>query len=221
MLPLFSSILPVRFALLTCAGLAAVTALALSFLHEQAFTDGRSSKRWQKTSVMVAGIVSVTWLPAWPYPTGATTLPPRNVAEFSGRVPLLLTYPYPSVTEDQPLLWQASRDFAFRVLGGYAYRAGPSGKPTLLPPLLSPAGIQEWLVGERTGFGRLYPSPPSYGEVLGEVKPFIAVNRVDGVLVDTSQPNGSQVEEMFRRALGAPSTGGGPFVLWITGGQRQ
>lgn len=220
-IPLFSSILPVRFALFTGAGLAAVTAFAMSFLHAQASADGRPSRRWLMKPLAVAGFVTVTWLPAWPYAAGATTLPPKSLSGLSGRVPLLLTYPYPSEAGDQALVWQAARDFSFRVLGGYAYRAEPSGKPTLLPPLLRPAGIQEWLVGEQTGFGRLYPKPPAYGDVLGEVKPFIAMNRVDGVLVDTAQPKGLQVEGLFHRALGAPSADAGPFVLWRIGGPRQ
>lgn len=221
LIPLFRSILPIRFALFTCAGLAAVTAFGLSFLHGPASAGRRPSKGWWAGTLAVAALVTVTWLPQWPYPAGATTLPPRSVAASSGQVPVLLTYPYPAITEDEALVWQATSDFSFRVLGGYAYRAQPSGKPTLLPPLLRPAGVQEWLAGERTGFGRLYPNPPSYRDVLSEVKPFIAMNRVDGVLVDSSERNGHEVEQLFRRVLGPPTATAGPFVLWRTVGLPQ
>jgi len=230
-LPALDNILPIRFAFTTDACLAAVIAFGLDDLRrrsQERSTDPRQRERGSTPmpvgfafAAVFAALV-VTWLPTWPYPSATVPLLPASVTKaLPADNPLVLAYPYPIAPEDQANLWQADAHLSFRLFGVYGFVPGVGGRSTTIPPLLSPPGVQEFLVEEDgirrfyPGNKEFYPASPPLDQVVKQARILSHRYGIQAVLVDLSAPHGRTVTEMFITALGQPSVTGGQFDLWI------
>jgi hypothetical protein len=221
-LPALDSILPIRFAFTTDACVAAVVAFSLDEIRRRSHERSTVSRLHQPSALLPAGFAFtvvavafvVTWLPTWPYPSQSVTPLPAAVAKaLPSDNPIILTYPYPAAPEDQANLWQANARMAFRLVGVYGFVPGIGGRATVSPPLLSPAGVQEFLVGEY-GQGGFYPAPPPLHQVVSQTRIFVPRWDVKAVLVDLAAPRGRTVADMFTAAFGQPVVKSGHFELW-------
>ena len=159
-LPLLEDVLPSRFsvyeqffiAVIVALGLAhgsgegALPAASASSPGMQARPRRRHSRPGTvaQLSVVVVGLVAVASLvPNWPTPTTpvSTALPAFFTSSLSNEIPagsIVLTYPFDVSPENQPMLWQETDDFRWKLVGGYALAPKPSGRATFRPPALPP-----------------------------------------------------------------------------------
>jgi hypothetical protein len=82
-------------------------------------------------TALIAVALVLPWLLDWPMPyTTESVAPPPPVARLVAGLPahaVVLFYPFPSSEQDQALVWQASDDMRFAVVGGRGITAGPGG----------------------------------------------------------------------------------------------
>ena len=218
-LPLVNNILPVRFSLEVDACLAALIAFGIDDIRQRPIrADERASVGRQRgTFVVVAflAVLAVTQFPEWPYAVQEVPVLPREIRQaIPAGDPVMLTYPYASVLFPQPMLWQAEGAFPFRLVGGYAEHPDADGKPTGLPNVLNPPGLQAFLEGQE-GYNPYLPHVPVTAELEELTRQAIARNHIQTVLVDSSATGAEPVVDLFTRVLGQPAVSTGPLLLWV------
>lgn len=161
-IPVLKDILPSRVNFGVDAFFAAVIAFGLDDIRRGASrwgrgsasaegAVGRSARSFAAAGVILAALVA-SQLPGWPYQTlPASGLPPSLARAMPGGDPVVATYPYESydiATMTEPMSWQASDGYGFRILSGYVYRPGANGEPTLLAQRMDPSGLQQFLAAQ-------------------------------------------------------------------------
>ena len=111
------------------------------------------------------------------------------------------------------MLWQAEDDFAFRLLGGYAWHPGPGGYTSGLPSPMSPRGTQQLLANEE-GVSLFGPELPVSPKLVADTRTVVSRYDVRVVIVDRSMTGSGPVMELFRDALGRPMLSVGRFSMW-------
>jgi hypothetical protein len=205
-IPLVQRVFPARFSLEMFGCLAAVIGFGLDDMRRV-----RPNPRWLTSSVFSCALLAalvVTLVPDWPYATQpAPSLPAPLTASIPSGDPVAITYPYPTGFSPQPMVWQLKSGFTFRLLGGYAHVAAPNGEVVTTPNLLSPSGLQQFL---------LAPSDERLGPKLVAItRTTLSRYRVRLVLVDESEPGSGPVVRLFEDALGPPQQTSDQFVLWV------
>jgi hypothetical protein len=157
----------------------------------------------------------VTLLPRWPYVTLPSESVPAPVARaVTAGDPVVLTYPFPTLYNMQPMIWQADDGFGFRLLGGYAYHPLSSGGPTVYPSIMSPPQLQQFLDGNGSSNPLYGPAIPVSRQLVATTKLTLATNHVRVVVVDRSVQNSGRVMKVFEDALGRPKLTLGQYSLW-------
>ncbi len=237
-LPLLEDVLPSRFsvyeqffiAVIVALGLAhgsgegALPAASASSPGMQARPRRRHSRPGTvaQLSVVVVGLVAVASLvPNWPTPTTpvSTALPAFFTSSLSNEIPagsIVLTYPFDVSPENQPMLWQETDDFRWKLVGGYALAPKPSGRATFRPPALPPRAVQVFLAWKAMGRRGLHGAkPPALnGRLVAELRLYIRRYGVDTVVFDRLGMAPAAVLLLFERALGKPRAEGG-VDLWF------
>ena len=223
-LPLVDDILPSRLCYEAGACLAAVFAFGLDDLHRaSARADPRGTSRpwWTQrrgVAALVGAVVAVlvaTQLPEWPYGAPAVSVLPAPLRQAVPRGdPVAITYPYETIFQMQPMLWQTQSGFDFRLLGGYAYHPDSTGRPTASPSVMRPPGLQRFLVWSvpfaRTRSGPLSVSP----ELVSTTRTALSDYDVRLVIVDRAISGSGPVMKLFTDALGPPTLSSGQFSMW-------
>lgn len=224
-LPLVDDILPSRVCYAEGAFLAAVFAFGLDDLrHASARGSPRHTSRpwWAQrrgVGVVIGAVVVlllVTQLPQWPNsePT-ASVLPATLQQAVPSGNPVAITYPYATLYQMQPMLWQAESGFDFRLLGGYAYHPDSRGGPTAFPSTMRPPGLQQFLTlnvafaGSPSG-----PLVPVSPELVATTRTTLSDYDVRLVIVDRTISGSGPVMELFKDALGPPTLSSGRFSMW-------
>jgi len=156
-LPFLENLLPVRFSLYVVFFVALIIALGLDWIHDdyarqsQIIGSGMDSKNTlagRFVSGAFALVILISLLPAFPY----RSFPLRtNWSETKAGLAIIpsgsrvLTYPYPTVYADNPMLWQALSEMRFKLFGSYALVPGEGGLASLMPTNLSPTSVQAML----------------------------------------------------------------------------
>jgi hypothetical protein len=225
-LPLLDNILPSRICFELGASLAALIAFGLDDLQRASARGNRygtTRRRWAQrwASAVFAGValavLVVTQLPQWPYVAPATSVLPANLRHaVPAGDPVAITYPYATIFNMQPMLWQAEDGFAFRLLGGYAYHPASGGGPTAGPSIMRPPGLQRFLAGQSTeGSGGLFGPALSVSPALvATTRTSLSDYDVRLVIVDRSISGSGPVMELFNDALGPPTLSAGPLSMW-------
>jgi hypothetical protein len=107
----------------------------------------------QALAWFVAIATVVTLLPAFPYRSYPLRLNWAMTKAGLKIVPtnsVVLTYPYPAAFVDIAMLWQALDGMKFKLLGGYALIADPTGQATAFPSTLNPSNVEAMLVNSIT-----------------------------------------------------------------------
>jgi hypothetical protein len=196
----------------------------LGRLHHPATPDGRVAVRgwppsraaWLSSAVVclvaVGTLVPVAQslgLPATVQPVVA----PTGFDDVLARSPVgttMLLFPFTSAYNAEPLVWQATSDFTFNVVGGYGFKPGPNGAKLSATDLT-------------TGYGVL--ASLNAGPLTGSMSQELRLARVDGVRSGVTEtvvvPSGLESEYAYALAfytalLGrAPvSLPGGDWVWW-------
>ncbi len=223
-LPFLNDLLPSRFNFETGALIAATIAFGLDDLREEgiwrrALHAARSPTSARNTAI--AGVITITVLvvltqfPRWPYTSPPmVALPPSVVRSIPGNDPIALTYPYSTAYIIEPMFWQASSDYRFRIFGGYVYVRGADGRGAVSPGRMQPHDLQRFLASQE--------GVHWYGRASSSVTPaLIASTRwavshygVRLVIVDRSLQGSGPVVALFTDALGLPTTASGSYAIW-------
>lgn len=156
-LPFLENLLPVRFSLYVVFFVALIVALGLDWIHDDhtRLANVRMRTEQPKRAILarfvggVLGLITlISLLPAFPY----RSFPLRtNWSETKAGLAIIptgsrvLTYPYPTVFADNPMLWQALAGMRFKLFGSYALVPGSNGLASLMPSNLSPISVQAML----------------------------------------------------------------------------
>lgn len=228
-LPFLNSMLPVR--LFIMIGLGAGLLLGYGLDRAIAWTrppDGRTDPRRAGLVAAAAVLVVGSLLPARPYPASQTGVPswlgsaPAQALVPTGAVALF--YPYPTLADNRPMLFQAADAFRYRLIGGQGivtttrvnrHAIGP------LPPFDLPAVFLRASTGElhtprpRTLFA-LPPLPPRDRATASRFLAFVSENGVTAIVVtDATSPGARLTEAYLRYAFGDPVTSpSGAVMVW-------
>ena len=227
-LPLLDDILPARINFLVDALVAALVAFGLDDVHAARYLRPRPlHRRSPNRAASLVGVLAVfvvvvtTQLPDWPL-TGqfaavpTVALPPDVRSVVPAGDPITITYPYASNYDTTAMLWQVQDGLRFRLLGGYAYRPGALGRPTLVPPVMHPGELQQFLAaqGGDLDFGPPLPLGP---ELTGSTRRTVVAYGIRLVIVDRTSVGSGSVIDLFAQALGPPRLTDAGYVVWTPG----
>ena len=222
-LPLVENILPERFSLEVSGCLAAMIAFGLDDMQREL-----PRPTWLTSRVFAGALVAalvVTQLPQWPYPAPQeSALPAALRNAIPAGDPVIITYPYPTIfitPTALPLGWQMDSGYTFRLLGGFAHVTDPKGANVMYPALMSPSGLQRFLVGQPASpdlvFSPYGPPVPFSPQLVPITRTTLSKYDVRLVIVDRSEVGSGPVMKLFTEVLGPPAVSSGHFSLWSTG----
>jgi hypothetical protein len=204
-MPVFSQVLPNRFAILA-DGAAGAT---LAFCLDRARSSARARDRRRGGIPVAVAVLAV--LPLIPLPLAAapaSPLPAGWQAAFA-RLHLtpgdrVLVVPIPNVGHTQPMRWQADTGEPGSMIGGYFLGPGPGGQPSFDPGPAKYAGkYVDWLWG-----GRRQVSASS----AARIRPSLAYWRPAAVVAVTSPR--SALAGVLTRLFGRPTFRVGRVLAW-------
>lgn len=225
-LPLLNDILPSRVNFEMDGCVAAVIAFGLDDVWRARSSHPHASARrrwpgWGSAALvgLVLGVLVVTQLPVWPSQSPydlkpAVLLPPAIRRSIPGGDPVAITYPYDTAYMTEAMLWQVENRFAFRLLGGYAYHPDSSVLPNhLLPSLMNPPGLQQFLAGQE-GVVLYGPRLPITPRLVAATRTALSRYQVRLVIVDRAVEGSGPVMVLFTRTLGPPTLSAGRISMW-------
>jgi hypothetical protein len=224
-LPLFDNVVPARFSIFVALFVA--LALAVGTDRVLALEHRDQKMRFATFGLLLAGVGAsvVTLVPHLPVSTETTALGPGVATAVHDLIPtgaVVLAYPYPQPPYAEAMLWQASDDFEFKLLGGYANVETAGNKGQIFPPLVEPAYIQEILSAAESPTGRdHYPHPTSVSDPAAELCSFIRSNHVTTVVYQASGPGAASVRSLFNDALAKPTGEGAGLTVWVLGASKD
>lgn len=242
-LPFMNSVSPVRLfifvgllvALLCAWGLDRAVAWAQP--RERVTRDVWSRTRdrapggaWARGTVVAFGVLAVclSLVPASGFPSAPTNVPAwLDSAQGQALVPpgsVVLFYPYPTLADNQPMLFQAVDGFRYRIVGGQGIVLTPRANRHAIGPLWPydlPAVFLRASTGELTTppsetiFG-LPPIPPSDPRTVRDFQTFTSVNDITSIVVNDATSSGAQIAISYlEAAFGAPVlVAGGTIAVW-------
>jgi hypothetical protein len=202
-LPVFADILAVRLVLFAYLALGVLLALFIDASLARA-----ASRLAAGAAVAVAGITLLSFLPAFPYPSGRYAVPAFFTAGEAARLDRsgsVLLSPYGGV---EPLTWQAVSGIAFRTQLGLVFTPGPAG------------GRPQWSVDADSLGAELMAieggAAPPASLSPGQREAYLADLRSRGVssVVVGPSPGESGAIRLFTELLGRPGTATGGVVVW-------
>ncbi len=185
-------------------------ALLLALLLDAVYTSVAANDRFGRAGALATGgivalVVLLPLVPAWPYAEAPAAVP----AWFTGGARALpagsaaLVYPLAGPANDSSMLWQAMANMQFRMPGGFAVIPGPTGANTFNGQA-SP--LQQALAQCEGGATSV---PAFSGE---DVRAQLRGWRTGTVAVVPSAPGAGCATALFTRALGKPQREGGVLV---------
>lgn len=216
-LPLFDNEVPARFSIFVALFVAMAFAIGLDrFIHAE--RPNRARGIVTSTLVVIGvGASLISLAPRLPVSSESPALPTPVANAVRDLLPagaVVLAYPYPQSPFAQAMLWQASDDFRFTLLGGYANIRTPDGSGQIFPLLSQPVYVQEFLsAAERAGRGH-YPKPGKVADPAAELCAFIRNNRVTAVVFQPFGAGARGVQALFASALGKPMGQAAGLSVW-------
>jgi hypothetical protein len=214
--PLLNQAFPVRYSLFVALFAAVILGMTIDFLRHPPVT-GRHAPGSAATGrgravvlpAVVAVVVLLPLLPAWPYATqGRASVPAYFTTAAVDRIPagsVALVYPMAVNTDSSAELWQAEANLRFAMPGGYFEVPATTrgGSPQFFTPTL----VQATLTGLSTGV-----APKRTPQLRHALR---AELRSWGVTSVVAQPVGPHAVGFFTWLVGrAPDASAGGMVEW-------
>jgi hypothetical protein len=204
-MPVFSEVLPDRFAILADGAAGATLALCLDRARSSARAPG-----WAPRGIPVA-VAVLAVLPLIPAPLAAAPAPPLPAgwqAAFA-RLHLapdarVLVVPIPNIAHTQPMRWQADTGEPGSMIGGYYRGPGPGGQPSFDPGPGKYA--RAYIDGLWGGRGRVSASS------VARIRPSLAYWRPAAVVAVTNSR--SALADVLIRLFGRPTFRVGQVLAW-------
>jgi hypothetical protein len=131
-LPLLSSGIASRYIVYFWLFAALLLVLALDAVYHAVGLQVRGRRAAVASAVAVCVLLPL--LPSWPYPSASAVVPAwfTSSAQSLPVGSTVVLYPDSTAVDSSGMLWQAMSDMTFRMPGGYAVFAGPSGSASFL-----------------------------------------------------------------------------------------
>jgi hypothetical protein len=227
--PVLQDIIPNRFTLYVDLAVAVLLAVGVDRLVARL-----TSPPWGRLQVAsiggvaarLAGLVALgaslaLAMPAVAYPAvsigAAAAFAGEGITEQIPPGSVVLTYPYTSFPDDEPMLWQALAGMQFSLLGGYAVRPGPRGRQTHTSVVPAPAAVPDLLL---QAWSSAQPAPASaVAAAAAQLPEFVARYHVSTLVVDLAGADPAEVVALFSGLYGSPRPDGA-FDVWSVGSGR-
>ncbi len=241
-IPIFNNMLPSRISMYSDLFIALTLAFSLNQLYKPKYgyskigstnlLDNNSSRTLSKYRVgkkewgltILGIIVFLSLVPGWPYdiPLSTSNIAPsfftsKQVDEIPNKA-IVLTYPYPSPADDEPMVWQLLARMRFRLLGGYSLFTTAQKIVTPQPAELSPPQVQSAFTAFADGPTQTYPilEPPSIQELAPKLlHQFIHNNHVQVIIVNLELQNAPKILFALEQAFGTPNKSTDGLAIWI------
>ena len=232
-LPFVDSVSPVRLFLLVGLLVALLSAWgldqAVAWVRRPSVDAGVRSRWVRPTAVGAAvAVVVLSLLPAHPYPSSPTGAPAwLDSAQGHALVPagsVVLFYPYPTLFDNQPMLFQAVDAFRYKIVGGQGivktaranrHAIGPLW-PYDVPAVLLRAASGELSTPPADTEFALPPLAPRDAATVRDFRTFASVNGITAIVVnDAASPGGRLSIRYLTDAFGPPvRVAGGSLAVW-------
>jgi hypothetical protein len=206
-LPLLDSSVAARWVTYFWLFAALLLALVLNAAHGAVAADGRLGRYGGAVvSGLVAVVVLLPLLPAWPYASAPASVPSwfTSGARSLPAGSAALVYPVASSTDDSSMLWQAMARMDFRMPGGFAVIPGTDGANTFNG---QPSPLEEALAQCEGGAA----APPAFPAAA--VRAQLRQWHTETVAVVPTAPGAACAAALFTGALGPAHRVGG-VLLW-------
>lgn len=216
-LPQFTSFLDARFSLYVDLFCAVLVGVGLAELRRR----WPATRRWMRVGVpgAVAVVTLLPLLPAWPYASSATDVPPLfSSAVLARDVPpgsVALTYPYPEPSDARAMVWQAAAGMRFRLIGGYALEPGPTGTASFDPFPPSMDEVPATFVADEEGVPPPAVLPGTAAATAAQTRRFLRRYRVDTVVVERVGARPQRAVSLLRAAIGRAPLSEGGVDVWF------
>ena len=223
--PLLQEVGPTRFALPIHLVASVLLALVLDRLLRRPALEG------VRRPAALVGLSLLVLVPLLPYGLIRSTrveVPGYFSSSAVTEIPdgsIVLPYPYPYYTANDPMLWQTASHMRFRILGGEVYVPSPSLQSTNYPHGDLPPELWAVLVADgprepgAQGVDHWHaPSSSQRARLVSDLRSYVASHPVDAMLVRDSGAQGRWVAALTTSAFGAPSTVHGHVSLWLEPG---
>jgi succinate dehydrogenase hydrophobic anchor subunit len=212
-MPFLGDILPSRFSFAEWFFIATSVALIIQEISKSKLTK-KSSNHSQVWAIRVTGLLIVVLvvaclLPRWPYPSKSVRNPKLFASNNHTIAPgtVLLSYPLPIISSDQAMLWQATDNMQFKIIGGYIQNRNKYGKESQIPPTLSPQSVESWLKSSQSTPGTSIQTDTT------DISMFLKKYEVGTVVIVPSTLNAQAISHEFSYVLGNPQVIDGLY-LW-------
>jgi hypothetical protein len=221
--PLLQEIGPTRFALSIQMSAAVLLALVLDRLVQ------RPAMRGIRGHAALAGLSLLVLVPLLPngfIHSVRAQVPGYFSSSAVAEIPngsIVLPYPYPYYTANDPMLWQTASDMRFRIKGGEVYVPGPNHHSTNYPKGDLPPEL--WAVLAKRGPGAPTPrqelrhwhtpSPAQRARLVADLRGYVASHSVGAMVVAGRGAQARWVAALTASAFGAPTTTHGAVSVWI------
>jgi hypothetical protein len=204
-LPLLESSVPARWIMYFWLFAALLLALLLDAVFTHVAARKRDGRRGAAAAGLLAVVVLVPLVPAWPYSAGPASVPAwfTTSAHALPAGSAAVIYPIASPSDDSAMLWQAMADMDFRMPGGFAVFADQDGSASFYGRA-SP--LQAALAACEVG------TPSSPALTAAEVQAQLQQWRARTVVVVPTVPGAACATSLFTSALGQPQQKGGVLV---------
>ena len=229
-LPFLDSVSPVRLFMFIALLAALLAAWGLDRAIAWAQPARSTRARWLRPTLVGAAVAAVvlSLAPARPYPSSSTGTPAWLAsAQGVALVPagsVVLFYPYPTLFDNQPMLFQAADGFRYKIVGGQGivrtsranrHAIGPLWPYTIASVFLRAASGELSTPPGETEFA-VPPLPPRDAQTAAQFQTFVAVNGITTVVVnDAASPGGAIAIGYLTDAFGPPRrVAGGTIAVW-------
>jgi hypothetical protein len=229
-LPFVDSIDPVRFFMFIALLAALLAAWGLDRAIAWAQPSRTASAHWLRPTLVGAAVIVVvlSLAPARPYPSSSTGTPAWLAsAQGAALVPagsVVLFYPYPTLFDNQPMLFQAADGFRYKIVGGQGivktaranrHAIGPLWPYTIASVFLRAASGELSTPPSETEFA-VPPLPKLDANTAEQFQTFVAVNGITAIVVnDAASPGGALAIRYVTNAFGPPQrVAGGSIAVW-------
>jgi hypothetical protein len=172
----------------------------------------------RRQRLLVGAVIALSLLPAVPYSSRGLLWPaelPTTIARVVKPGTVVLTFPFATPANTQPMAWQASAHMQYRMMGGYANIVVP-GKSVgqRWPLLLKPHSVQDIL--GFTHIGDRFPQPPIPDPgIEAQLRQYLVRYSIGAVVAWTSPAEFAFVYQYLLAAVGPPQITGHNFDIWL------
>jgi hypothetical protein len=218
--PLLQEVGPTRFALAIQLAASVLLALAVDRVLQR---RARHGVRRPSALIALCLLVLVPLLPNGLIHSTRVQVPGYFSNSAVSEIPdgsVVLPYPYPYYTANDPMLWQTASRMRFRIVGGEVYVPSPSDRrSTNYPRGDLPPELWAVLISARRGRQGVSqwhaPSAARRLPLVSELRSYVGAHAVDAMVVSVSGAQGRWVDALTASAFGAPTSIHADVAVWL------